>query len=138
MVSAISTVFTPLLGEISRHGGDVPKFGGDALLTFFDGPEHEHRAAACAHRLRRVLRSQGHVRTAFGEVALGMSQGANSGEFHFFVCGKRFSDLVVTGPGTVATLAMESAAQRGEVLLTPLAAAALPARCVAPGHDGGL
>jgi class 3 adenylate cyclase/tetratricopeptide (TPR) repeat protein len=138
MVRAISTVFTPLLAEISVHGGDVLKFGGDALLTYFDGPGHGTRAAACAHRLRRVLRSQGRVRTAYGEVALGMSQGMHSGEFHFFLCGREYTDLVVTGPGVSATLAMETAAQRGEVLLTPAAAAGIAPRHVSAGHDGGL
>ena len=42
MVNAISTVFTPLLTEIDAHGGDVLKFGGDALLTFFDTKKRKY------------------------------------------------------------------------------------------------
>jgi class 3 adenylate cyclase/tetratricopeptide (TPR) repeat protein len=137
MVGAISTVFTPLLDEIAAHDGDVLKFGGDALLTFFEGPHHERRAAACAHRLRLVLRSQGRVTTTFGAVPLGMSQGLHSDEFTFFVSGTRYADIVVTGPPVTATLALESAAARGEVLVSPSTAAELPARCLRPGHDGG-
>lgn len=137
MVNAISTVFTPLLAEIARHDGDVLKFGGDALLTFFSGPGHERRAAACAHRMRHVLRTQGRVRTAYGTVSLGMSQGLHSGDFAFFVCGERYADLVVAGPAVSTTLAMESAAERGEVLLSPATARALDARLLREGHDGG-
>lgn len=137
MVNAISTVFTPLLTEIDAHGGDVLKFGGDALLTFFVGPDHVVRAAACAHRLRQVLRHQGRVRTAYGTVPLGMSQGLHSGDVHFFVCGSDYSDIVIAGPAVTETLAMESAAERGEVLLSPHAAAAVPARLLRGGHDGG-
>jgi len=128
MVNAISTVFTPLLDEISRYDGDVLKFGGDALLTFFSGEQHELRAAACAHRMRQVLRTQGRVRTPFGAVPLGMSQGLHSGTFAFFVCGNDYADLIATGPAVSATLAMETAAERGEVLLSEDTAQALPAR----------
>src|SRR3954471_8412139 len=138
MVNAISTVFTPLLEQIDRYDGDVLKFGGDALLTFFSGDEHEMRAAACAHRMRQTLRTHGRVRTPFGTVPLGMSQGLHSGDFSFFVCGTRYSDLVVTGPAVSATLAMESAAERGEVLLSDDTAHALPARLLRPGHAGGV
>ena len=123
MVAAISTVFAPLLVEIDATGGDVLKFGGDALLSFFSGPQHHVRAAACAAGMRGVLRRQGRVRTPFGEVPLGMSQGLHSGEFLFLLCGSDYTDLVVTGPATAATLAMESAAERGEILLSPATAA---------------
>ncbi|HET6817103.1 MAG TPA: adenylate/guanylate cyclase domain-containing protein [Mycobacteriales bacterium] len=138
MVGAISTVFTPLLDEIAAYDGDVLKFGGDALLTFFDGPGHTQRAAACAHGLRRILREQGRVQTAYGTVPLGMSQGLHAGTFSFFLCGSSYADLVVCGPAVSATLAMESAAERGEVLLTAAAAGALPPRLLRPGHDDGL
>ena len=137
MVNAISTVFTPLLEQIDGHGGDVLKFGGDALLTFFSGSHHELRAAACAHRMRQVLRAQGRVQTAFGTVPLGMSQGLHSGEFSFFVCGTDYADLILAGPAVTATLAMETAAERGEVLLSPETAAALPPRLLRTGHDDG-
>jgi len=138
MVNAISTVFTPLLDVIDRHDGDVLKFGGDALLTFFSGEKHHLRAAACAHRMRQVLRTQGRVRTPFGTVPLGMSQGMHSGDFFFFVCGSDYADLIATGPAVSATLAMETAAERGEVLLSPATAGALPPRLLRPGHDGGM
>lgn len=138
MVGAISTVFTPLLDEIAAHDGDVLKFGGDALLTFFEGNGHTERAAACAHGLRQILRVQGRVRTAYGTVPLGMSQGLHSGAFDFFLCGTTYADLVVCGPAVSATLAMESAAERGEVLLTSAAAAQLPQRLLRPGHDDGV
>lgn len=128
MVTAISTVFTPLLDEIAALGGDVLKFGGDALLTWFPGEDGVLRAASCAHRLRLRLRTAGIVRTPYGQVRLGMSQGLHAGEVTFFLVGDRHRELLVTGPPVTETLACEAAAARGEVLLSHEAARRLPAR----------
>src|SRR6266436_10369944 len=44
LVLLISGVFQGLIGVCERHGGDVLKFRGDALLLFFSGAGHERRA----------------------------------------------------------------------------------------------
>ena len=40
LVGRISAVFDDLIGVAERHGGDVLKFRGDALLLFFGGERH--------------------------------------------------------------------------------------------------
>src|SRR5918994_1154171 len=44
----LTTIFTSLMAAAERQGGDVLKFGGDALLLHFEDAGHELRAAAAA------------------------------------------------------------------------------------------
>src|SRR6266699_1986932 len=44
LVLLVSGVFQGLIGICERHGGDVLKFRGDALLLFFSGEGHARRA----------------------------------------------------------------------------------------------
>ena len=59
---AVSACFDGLIGVAERHGGDVLKFRGDALLLFFDGDRHERARCrrgvghAVADRARRQRR----------------------------------------------------------------------------------
>jgi len=137
LVQAISGVFTHLLTESDLFGGDVLKFGGDALLLFFSGDEHLERACRAAHGMRRVLRTAGRISTSSGDVTLRMSQGVHSGTFHFFLVGGRHQELVVAGPAATETVEMESAADAGEILLSPAAAAALDPRHLGDHKEGG-
>ena len=138
MVTALSTVFTPLLAEIKAQGGDVLKFGGDALLSFFEGVDSAARAAWCANRMRALLPTVGLVQTPFGQVRLGMSQGLHTADISFFLCGDRHRELLVTGGATTHALAMESAAGRGEVLVSRATAARLPTAALGASRDGGV
>lgn len=137
LVQAISGVFTHLLAESGQFGGDVLKFGGDALLLFFSGDGHLERACRAAHGMRRVLRQVGRVSTSSGDVTLRMSQGIHTGLFHFFLVGGRHQELVVAGPAATATVEMEAAADAGEILLSPAAAAGLDPRSVGEPKEGG-
>jgi class 3 adenylate cyclase/tetratricopeptide (TPR) repeat protein len=137
LVGAISSVFTHLLTESGLYGGDVLKFGGDALLLFFSGEGHLARACRASHGMRRVLRQAGRISTSSGEVILRMSQGVHTGTFHFFLVGGRHQELVVAGPAATETVDMESAADAGEILLSPAAAAGLDPKSVGEEKAGG-
>ena len=56
LVRTISSIFASLIEVAERHGGDVLKFRGDALLLLFVGKEHAARAcgAASENGLRRI------------------------------------------------------------------------------------
>lgn len=138
LVGAISGVFTHLLTESGLYGGDVLKFGGDALLLFFSGDDHLLRACRASHGMRRVLRQVGRISTSSGDVTLRMSQGVHTGLFHFFLVGGRHQELVVAGPAATETVEMESAADAGEILLSPAAAAGLDPKTVGDPKEGGL
>ena len=122
----IGETFGGLLAEAYSFGGSLIKFGGDALLLFFEGPEHSLRAVAAAHGMRRELRSIGTFATTAGKVILRMSVGAHTGLFHFFLVGESHRELIVAGPAATETVTMEGAASAGQILLSPALAATLP------------
>lgn len=127
---AITECFSALLAVADADGGSLVKFGGDALLLLFTGPQHERHACGAAVGMRRTLRQVGRLRTPAGQVTLRMSVGVHSGTFHFFLVGDSHRELVLTGPATSEVVRMESAAAAGEILVSPATAAGLPASLV--------
>src|SRR2546421_5513975 len=116
LVLLVSGVFQGLIGTAERHGGDVLKFRGDALLLLFSGDGHERRACRAANDMQWFIENAGSTRSSVGPVSLRMSAGVHSGPCHFFVIGSTHRELVVTGPAATATMRLESGAAAGEVL----------------------
>src|SRR5690242_15206695 len=57
LTTLLNECFTGMIEIVEHHGGDVLKFGGDALLILYDG--HEHAARACdSTRAMRTLIAQ--------------------------------------------------------------------------------
>jgi class 3 adenylate cyclase/tetratricopeptide (TPR) repeat protein len=137
LTDLLTMVFTRLLGAAERFGGDTLKFGGDALLLLFAGPGHAERASAAAWEMQAAMRAYRRLRTSAGTVALGASTGIASGPVHAFLVGEEFRTLVVAGPTTSRTLAMEKAAEPGEILLAPETAGALEGRALGEDRAGG-
>jgi class 3 adenylate cyclase/tetratricopeptide (TPR) repeat protein len=123
--------FTHLLSIAYEFDGGVLKWGGDAVLLLFSGDGHAARAARAAHGMRAALRRFRHFQTTAGAVSLRMSVGIHSGAVDLFLVGGTHRELLVTGPAATRTVAMESAATAGEILLSPETAALLP-----PGNVG--
>ncbi len=119
LAATIGSTFTDLLAVAYEHGGRLLKFGGDALLLLFVGDDHAARAAYSAVGMRRSLRERGELSVLGQKVRLRMSIGAHTGTFHFFLVGESHRELVVTGPGTSDTAALEGAADAGEILISP-------------------
>ena len=117
IVRTISDVFTVLL-TATADGGDVLKFSGDALLLFYDTPDHAHRACHAALTMQRVLRAIGGIDSSRGRVRLRMSAGAHTGLFSFFLCGDEHLELFVLGRGASCAVAAEADAHAGEVVVT--------------------
>lgn len=125
VTGVMNVTFTKLLDVAYDFGGGLVKFGGDALLLFFDGEEHAPRAAAAAFGMRKALRELGPPQTSAGPVTLKMHVGLNSGRFHFFLVGESHLELIVTGPAATQTVQMEATAEAGDILLSASSAAAL-------------
>ncbi len=135
LTEAIGMCFTRLLGVAYANGGGLIKFGGDALLLLFTGPNHAVKAAAAAIGMRRELREIGSLSTPGGRVVLKMSVGVHSGRFHFFLGGGSHRELMITGPAASETVLMENTADAGEILVSPSTAEALPAGVI--GNEKG-
>lgn len=133
----VNAIFARLLAVAYANGGSLLKFGGDALLLLFDGPEHPGRAAHAAAGMRRELRQIGRVRTSAGSTTLKMHVGVHSGTFDFFLLGPVYRELVVAGPEATTTVQMESTAVAGEIMVSDATAAHLPPSVLGEPREGG-
>ena len=55
MRDTLDGVFRALLDEAYDWGAGLLKWGGDALLLLFDGPDHERRACRAAWEMQRTI-----------------------------------------------------------------------------------
>ena len=136
LVETLSRVFAVMIQITHDHGGMLLKFGGDALLLFFEGADHTRRAAGAAVEMRRALREAARIPTSVGPLRLSMSVGVHSGDVNFFLVGSAHKELIVLGPSASAVVAVEAAANAGEILLSAEAAAQLPTHAVKARADG--
>ena len=126
LIETLSRVFASMIDIAHAHGGMLLKFGGDALLLFFDGEDHARRAAGTAVEMRRALRAASKTRTSVGPLALSMSVGLHSDDVAFFLVGSTHRELVVLGSAATAVIETEGAAQSGDILVSAATAALLP------------
>jgi class 3 adenylate cyclase/tetratricopeptide (TPR) repeat protein len=122
LTALLNQCFGGMIEIIDEFGGDVLKFGGDALLVLFTGDEHTARAAAACFRMRRLIERTWST-PLIKRVKLGISQGIHSGTFDLHLVDAGHQELLVVGPGMTATVTCEGAAERGQVLLSHGAAA---------------
>lgn len=133
----MNRVFALLLDVGYASGGGLLKFGGDALLLFFNGPDHAGRACDAAYGMRRALADLGPLQTSAGPVALRMHVGIHSDSYDFFLVGESHRELLVTGPGVTRTVEMEGGAEAGEILVSEETAATLPPELFGAPKSGG-
>ncbi len=137
LTDILNTVFGPLVETAAELGGDTLKFGGDALLLAFDGPDHARRACAAASDMQRAIAPYRRLETSQGVFSLRASAGVASGVLHAFLVGDRFRELVLAGPLTSEVMGLEREARPGEVLIGAATAAALDPRAVGRPRAGG-
>lgn len=133
----LDAVFARTLDDAYADQGGLVKFGGDALLLLFDGRDHEARACRAAVGMRAALRTIGRIATSAGNISLRMSLGVHSGPLHLFLVGASHRELILAGPGTTATVAFESAANAGEIVVSPSTAAAVESAAVGRAKANG-
>lgn len=137
VTDVLGAVFSRLLSVAYGNGGGLIKFGGDALLVFFSGDDHQSKAARAAVGMRRMLREVGNIQSSAGLITLRMSVGVHSGTFHFFLVGDSHRELMVTGPAASEIVHMEGTASAGEIVVSKATAAALLPRVLGePKGDG--
>jgi predicted ATPase/class 3 adenylate cyclase len=122
ITSLINTCFTALIESAYRYGGEVIKFGGDALLILFRGEHHERRAADAGLLMQRALHSSPAAKRAH----LTMTVGIAAGPFDVFLVGSGYRELLITGPRATEVIRLEGEAAKGDTLVDPLIADHLP------------
>jgi class 3 adenylate cyclase/tetratricopeptide (TPR) repeat protein len=125
MRDTLDGVFRALLDEAYEWGAGLLKWGGDALVLLFDGPDHEKRACRAAWEMQRTIDHVGRLHLTSGTLILRMSVGIGTGTFHFFMTGSVHRELLIAGPAMSETLHMEAIADAGEIGISPTLAARL-------------
>ena len=127
-----------MIEHCALQGGDVLKFGGDALLVWFVGDGHATRACRAAVGMRRTIRRR--RTTSDGRlVRLAVSIGVHSGRHHLLRRPlPRVTTSSLSGPGGTETVDAESAADAGEILLSPATAAMVPATWLGAARPEGV
>ncbi len=131
LVQRISSCFDRLIEVAERHGGDVLKFRGDAVLLFFHGERHAQRAAGAASDMQWTIEA-----IESEDVQLRMSAGVHSGECHFFLTETPHRELLVAGPGATRVFELEDLATAGEIVLSAETAAAVEPSWLGNERDG--
>jgi predicted ATPase/class 3 adenylate cyclase len=129
IAEVIGRVFESMLAVAYDGGGSLLKFGGDALLLWFDGEGHAARACRATVMMRDVLADVGRIDLPDAKVTLRMAQGVHSGEFHFFAVGSSHVELLATGPAWSRLVAMQHGAAADDIVVSPETAGALPKEC---------
>ena len=137
MRDTLDGVFTALLDEAYDWGASLLKWGGDALLLLFDGPDHERRACRAAWEMQAQIARVGRLHVSGGTIVLRMSVGIATGSFHFFMTGSVHRELLVGGPDVTETLTMEGIADATEIGISPRLAAMLDPACVGRSQGRG-
>ena len=137
VTEVMNRTFERLLDVAYAFGGGLLKFGGDALLLFFTGDDHAARACDAAYGMRTALEELGEPQTSVGPVTLKMHVGIHADTFDFFLVGESHRELLLTGPGVTRTVAMESGAEAGEILVSEETAARLPEEILGEAKEGG-
>ena len=136
LVGSISAVFGDLIGVAERHGGDVLKFRGDALLLFFCGDRHAERACVAASDMQRTIGERGSAIGSVGPVELEMSAGVHSGACHFFLMKAPHRELIVCGPVPTRVFELEKLATAGEIIVSAETAANIDPAWLGEDLDG--
>ena len=137
VAETIGDVFEAMLGVAYACGGSLLKFGGDALLIWFDGAEHAGRACRAALRMRETLAAVGHIEVPDGNIALRMTQGVHSAAFDFFAVGTSHRELLPVGPSWSRLVAVQHCAEPDEIVVTAETAAVLPESCLGDSKASG-
>ncbi|HEX4091618.1 MAG TPA: adenylate/guanylate cyclase domain-containing protein [Trebonia sp.] len=121
----LDTVFIAMLDAAYLYGADLIKWAGDAVLLFFDGPDHAARACAAVGEMRATLRLVGKVRGTSASASLKLSAGVHSGELLLFLVGTGHQELILAGPSASLTAQLQRAAPSGQIAISLATAAML-------------
>jgi len=137
ITDVIGQVFEALLAVAYDNGGSLLKFGGDALLLWFDSDGHAEHAARATVLMRAVLREVGRIDLPDAKITLRMTQGLHTGTFHFFAVGDSHLELLATGPAWSRLVAMQHGAAADEIVASPETCAALASECLGETKEPG-
>lgn len=130
ITSLINTCFQTLIDVAATYGGDVIKFGGDAILVLFRGEDHAVRAGTAGITMQYELANLRAAQRAL----LSMTVGVSHGPFDAFLVGDEQRELLLTGANASEVIRLEAACEKGGTLCSPDIVDAMATRL---GHEAG-
>ncbi len=117
ITAIVNDYFDTMLDISAQYGGDLLKFGGDALLLFFEGEDGAHRAVVTAQEMQQAMEKFVEVKTSQGEFRLRMSIGMGTGSIflanlgtaegmEYAVMGRALANMAKAEDRAVATQVM--------------------------------
>jgi class 3 adenylate cyclase/tetratricopeptide (TPR) repeat protein len=137
----INALFGALVDEVQRHGGELLKFGGDALTAFFHastlGGAHAAIAASAALAMQERMVWFRAIETRGGTFSLKLRVGVHSGRvFAAQVGDPAHIELVVTGHDINRVALAQEIAEPGDVVITDATLALAHGAQAAPRDAG--
>ncbi len=140
----VNRYFSAMLAVIFAHGGDLFKFGGDALLAFIPTAAGGGCVGAllAAWEMQQAMAAFHQVETSLGTFPLRMKIGMHTGSvFAARVGSADGREFIVTGPVVNDTARAESHAVAGQILITDAVLSQVEADrpgflTVSPGPEG--
>ncbi len=111
----INGCFSGLIDAASAYGGEVLKFGGDAILVLFRGDDHEVRGTGAALTMQLALANLSSARQAH----LTMTVGIAAGPFDLFLVGEPRREMLICGRNATEVIRLEGSAAKGGTLVSP-------------------
>ncbi len=122
LLKLINGYFSEMIEVVSKSGGNLLEFTGDALLIEFSGTDLETdtmRAVRAGLRMQRAMAHYAHIETPEGDFSLGMRVGIHAGRFMSADIGTpRRMEHVLMGQSVRTTKRAEGAGRVGLVNLT--------------------
>ena len=124
----VNRYYRAMLQIVFDHGGDLYKFGGDALLVLFQDGELPGAVPAllAGWEMQQAMSAFAEVKTSIGSFPLRVKIGLNAGSFFAARLGRADDrQFIVTGSAANATATAQALAVAGQILVTPTVQAAL-------------
>ena len=120
ITAIVNRFFAALLEVTAHYGGDLLKFGGDALLVFFGGEHHVLRACLAALQMQDTMARFSETSTSQGEFQLRMTIGLGTGPLFMARLGSIDGmEFAVMGSAMSQMAQAEDLASAGEIVIGP-------------------
>src|SRR3972149_12304380 len=114
----VNDYFATMLDIVLRHGGDLWKFGGDAIQVAFMGAEGAVNACRAGQTMQQAMGRFAEIRMPQDTFSLRVTIGLGSGSIFTASLGTpERLEFAVMGPAVVQMARAEDAAQSGDVIL---------------------
>jgi len=118
ITTIVKRFFAALLRVTDHYGGDLLKFGGDAMLVFFGGEAHALRACLAALRMQETMARLSETHTSQGVFHLRMHIGLGSGPLFLAHLGSEEGmEFTVMGRAMGQMAQAEDQAAAGEIFV---------------------